>query len=184
MAPEGPQGARLNDVAVYVVGYVPIDHPTSYYQSRSPAWERKVPRQPGQCDGWPGLWPDPLQPRSTFSLAAATTQPIWILVNVGRNAPAGDYRGMVCLIHKHRTVAEVPFTVHVWDFALPEGTRLPLAGRTSTPAPDQERCQGCRGSVFEAVPGVVDLPWQQWRPVVANEGPFRRGAVAEPPGVD
>ena len=122
--PEGPDGARLHDVTVQVVGYVPVDHLTSYYTSRSPAWQRKVPRESGQCDGWPGLWPDPLLPRSTFSLAAATTQPIWITVSVGRNASAGDYRGMVRLVHEGRNIAEFPFTVHVWDFTLPEETHF------------------------------------------------------------
>ncbi|MFH1266852.1 MAG: glycoside hydrolase domain-containing protein, partial [Planctomycetota bacterium] len=122
--PTGPEGANLDDLEVNVVGYVPIDHPTSYYQSDSPEWRRKIPTQPGRSDGWPGAWPDPLLPCGTFDLAANTTQPIWITVGVGRDAPAGDYSGTVRLVCEGECVAETPFTVHVWDFSLPDESHV------------------------------------------------------------
>ena len=61
--PVGPRGFVLKDLRVEVVGYVPIDYPSSYYQTNSPAWHRKVPSAAGRGDGWAGLWPDPLLPR-------------------------------------------------------------------------------------------------------------------------
>ncbi len=63
--PVGPQGFSLKDVRIEVVGYVPIDHPSNYYQTKAPAWHRKVPTSAGRGDGWAGLWPDPLLPTST-----------------------------------------------------------------------------------------------------------------------
>ena len=122
--PIGPGGARLKDLETCSVGYVPIDHPTSYYQSNSPAWHRKIPTQPGACDGWPGRWPDPLLPKDSFDLAANTTQPVWITVGVPKDAVAGDYAGTVRFRSGDRVLAEVPFTVHVWDFALPEESHV------------------------------------------------------------
>jgi len=122
--PVGPQGVRLEDLEVNVVGYVPIDQATNYYRSESPAWHRKVPAQPGRSDGWPGQWPDPLLPRDTFDLEANTTQAIWVTVGVPRGAPAGDYTGTVRLVCDGEPVARVPFDVHVWDFTLPDESHL------------------------------------------------------------
>ena len=116
----GPGGAKIDDAEISVVGYVPIDYPTNYYQSESPAWYRKFPTQPAACDGWPGRWPDPLLPRSTFDLAANTTQPIWITVSVPKDAPAGDYVGKVRLVAEGAAVAEMPLAVRVWNFSLPD----------------------------------------------------------------
>lgn len=123
-APTHAGGAKLAGVDVGVVGYVPIDHKTSYYQSHSPTWHRKYPTSPGRCDGWPGLWPDPLLPRSSFDLAADRTQPIWITVVVPKEAPAGDYAGRIRLVSGGRALKEIPFTVHVWDFALPDESHV------------------------------------------------------------
>ena len=123
-APANAQGAKLSDVEVGVVGYVPMDHKTSYYSSHSPAWHRKYPTAAGRCDGWPGLWPDPLLPRHTFALAADTTQPVWITVSVPKTAAAGDYAGKVRLVSGGETLKEIPFTVHVWDFTLPDESHV------------------------------------------------------------
>lgn len=120
----GPAGARLDGVEVHVVGYVPIDHATSYYQSQTPEWHRKSPSHPGRCDGWPGPWPDPLLPGASMKLAANQTQAVWITVSASKKTPAGDYHGKVRLVRANRTLAEVPLTVHVWDFALPDETHL------------------------------------------------------------
>jgi hypothetical protein len=122
--PAGPQGARLHDVEIHRVGYVPIDHPTNYYRSDSPAWHRKTPNREGGCDGWPGDWPDPLLPGNTFDLPAGQSQPIWITVSVGKKAPAGDYRGSVRLLGEGEVVRAVPFVVHVWDFTLPDESHV------------------------------------------------------------
>lgn len=137
----GPNGATLQDVEVNVVGYVPIDHPTSYYQSQSPAWHRKIPTQPGRCDGWAGPWPDPLLPRNAFDLAANQTQAIWVTVGVGKDAAAGNYTGKVRLVCDGKPVAEVPLAVHVWNFTLPDENHVK--------------------AIYDARLGRSDVGWQQ-----------------------
>ncbi len=122
--PAGPGGATIEDVEVRVVGYVPIDYPTSYYQSQAPGWHRLRPTARFASEGWPGLWPDPLLPRAALDLAADSTKAVWITVRVGEDAPAGDYAGAVRLVAEGATVAEVPFDLRVWDFALPESPSL------------------------------------------------------------
>jgi len=120
----GPGGAVLKDMEVAVVGYVPIDYPTNYYQSHSPAWHRKFPTQSPGCDGWPGRWPDPLLPRNHFDLRPNATQPVWITVSVPKDAPAGDYAGKARLVAGAETLAEVPLAVRVWDFTLPDQSHV------------------------------------------------------------
>lgn len=117
-------GARLDDLDIGVVGYVPIDHKTSYYSSRTPTWHRKFPTRPGSCDGWPGMWPDPILPRDTFDLTPDTTQPVWVTVGVPKDAPAGEYAGAVRLLAGDETLARTPFTVRVWDFTLPDASNV------------------------------------------------------------
>ncbi len=119
-APVGPQNFALKDLRIEVVGYVPIDHPSNYYQTKSLAWHRKIPAGAGRGDGWAGMWPDPLLPVSRCDLTAGATQPVWITVSVPRDAPAGDYAGRVRLEAEGRELAAIPFRVHVWDFTLPD----------------------------------------------------------------
>jgi hypothetical protein len=135
--PVGPNGARLNDLQVNVVGYVPIDHPTSYYQSTTPAWHRKVPSQSGMCDGWPGMWPDPLLPRDTLDLAANQTQAVWITLGAGVDAPAGDYAGKVRLVCQGKPVAEAPYKVRVWGFVLPKESHVKAIYDVGPTKPEQ-----------------------------------------------
>jgi hypothetical protein len=123
--PRNDRGEQLTDTEVAVVGYVPVDFPTGYYQDNGPAWQRKFPKGEGQSDGWAGWWPDPLLPQNTFDLAANSTQPVWLTVRVPKDARAGDYAGSARVVGSADTLAEVPFTVHVWDFTLPDERHTP-----------------------------------------------------------
>lgn len=122
--PKNSNGEALPPPEIALVGYVPVDHPTSYYTSQAPAWHRKFPTASGRCDGWAGWWPDPLPPARSFDLPAYTTQPIWVNVRVPRDARPGSYRGMVRILHGSSLLTALPFTVRVWDFALPEQIHL------------------------------------------------------------
>jgi hypothetical protein len=113
-----PNGVKLPPWRVNVMGYVPVDYPTNYYHFWSPGWVRKDPHTRIDCDGWRGWWPDPLLPQSTLDLAANETGAIWLTVDVGPDQPAGDYAGKVRLKQQGRVLAEIPFTVHVWNFTL------------------------------------------------------------------
>jgi hypothetical protein len=119
--PRGPKNTKLTDWEINVVGYVPIDYASAYYSHLTgAAWRRMIPRGLATCDGWPGYWPDPLLPTATFDLAANTTQPVWITVAVPKGVPAGDYTSAVRLVAGGRRLWQQPFTVHVWDFSLPD----------------------------------------------------------------
>jgi hypothetical protein len=118
-APRGSWGKRLPAPDIGVVGYVPVDHASNYFQTDSPAWQRKFPTRAGACDGWCDLWPDPILPKTVFDLAAHQTQPAWLTIHVPVDAKSGDYRGTVRFEAGGKTIAELPYTIHVWDFALP-----------------------------------------------------------------
>jgi hypothetical protein len=124
-APTGPGGFTLSTIKVGVVGYVPIDYPSSYFTSTASAWQRKLPSGSPGSDGWPGYWPDPILPTSTVNLHANRTQPIVITVSIPKDAPFGDYHGQVRIMTGTRKRATLPFTVHVWNFTLPDDTHLP-----------------------------------------------------------
>ncbi len=119
-APRGRWGRSLPAPEIGIVGYVPVDHVTSYYQSDSPSWHRKFPSRQGASDGWPGWWPDPILPRDAFDLEAETTQPVWLTFRVPAGARPGEYRGAVRFTAGGTVVAEAPYAVRVWDFALPD----------------------------------------------------------------
>lgn len=117
-------GARLPAVKVERVGFVPIDHPSGYFQSDVPMWYRKVPHGSGSTDGWAGEWPDPLIPGAAFDLKANRAQPIWITVHVPKNASPGDYQGEVTIRAEGAPALKIPLHVKVLPFALPDRTRL------------------------------------------------------------
>ncbi|MFO7902197.1 MAG: DUF4091 domain-containing protein, partial [Pirellulaceae bacterium] len=117
--PKNADGESLDRITVNVVGYVPIDHKTDYYRSDSPTWHRKYPTSAGRCDGWAGMWPDPLLPSESFDVPAHSTQPVWITVSVPKDAASGDYKGNVVFSHDGGSL-ELPFHLHVWDFTLPD----------------------------------------------------------------
>ncbi len=128
IGPEGPAGpgqgqpspSCLPAPEIQVVGYVPIDYPTSYYQSEAPAWHRLLPSQRPGCDGWPGLWPDPLLSTDTLDIEPNATRAIWLTFRVPKDAPRGDYRGTVRLAAAGRLLVERDYTLHVWRFSLPD----------------------------------------------------------------
>lgn len=119
-APRSAQGHVLDDFSVGWLGYVPIDHRTSYYSMHTPAWELKFPTGSGASDGWPGWWPDPIIPVAAGSLTANRTQSIWLSFKARPQTPAGLYKGRVKLVAGRRVLKRIPFTVQVWDFSLPQ----------------------------------------------------------------
>lgn len=122
--PQNGKGEKLRDFEVRVVGYVPIDYPSGYYSSTTPPWHRKYPTAKPGSDGWAGFWPDPLLPTSQFDLKPNETQPIWIIFKSPERISAGDYSGSIRLLVGNKTLKEIPFTVHIWDFALPKETHM------------------------------------------------------------
>jgi hypothetical protein len=120
----GRMDFRLEHAEIQVVGYVPIDYPTNYYQSESPAWHRKVPGRTAASDGWPGLWPDPLLPTQP-STASRMTQPIWITFSIPKRRSGRRLRRpRTSAGWMEQAIAEYPLEVRVWDFCLPDQRHL------------------------------------------------------------
>jgi hypothetical protein len=103
-APDAEMPAR--DVTVNVVGYV------------------TVTKSSGQAPLSPGLLPDPLLENQPFDVTEDEVQPIWITVYVPPEQPPGEYVGELEIAPENANAVRLPFSVNVWDFALPTTTRL------------------------------------------------------------
>lgn len=81
---------------------------------------RYVPiQQPTDPTGATDLWPDPLPPfQAPIDVPAGVNQPIWVRVNIPRDAAPGLYSGTLRLRASGYS-ADVPLQVEVYDFALP-----------------------------------------------------------------
>ena len=82
--PKGPRDATLGNIEINVVGYVPIDLSDQLLSIANRGVASQAPSQSSGCDGWPGRWPDPLLPRDTSTMAANTTQAVWVTLSVPR----------------------------------------------------------------------------------------------------
>jgi hypothetical protein len=118
--PKRRDGQTLDTFTIGWVGYVPIDHPTSYYSLTTPTWQLKHPTRAGSSDGWSGWWPDPIRPAARGALRANQTQAVWVSFKATATTKPGTYAGNVRILDADkRLVQRVPFTVTVWDFELP-----------------------------------------------------------------
>lgn len=134
---------------LFAVSYVPVNYKTNYYRNVSYRWLRKVPTVKGSSDGWCGFWPDPLIPlvpnqpgkeipavedfwndslqvhtlgnAGFVAFQAEQTRALWLLVSTTKTTPAGKYSGKITLKNAQKqVVAEIPYTVEVLDFAIPD----------------------------------------------------------------
>ena len=117
-------GAELPPVKIDHVGYVPVDYPSAYYTSEAPEWCRKVPKGAAATDGWAGWWPDPLAPASSVELRPERTETFWFTVHSPEQAKPGQYLGEVTFKSDADEVLNLPLTVQVLPFALPETGKL------------------------------------------------------------
>jgi len=98
-------------------GHVSIA-PVGYVKTRKPPYRVS-------SVGW---WPDPiLTDVAAVDLVAHAWQPFWIEVTVPADQPAGIYRGSIEITARGIPPTRVPLTVRVWDFALADGSALPVA---------------------------------------------------------
>ncbi len=106
----GPLGETIpaDNVQILRVGYHFVDQPTDHTGVRD-------------------FWPDALPPLDRpIDVEAGSNQPLWVLVHVPRGAKAGYYTGKV-LLKAEGFSAEVPLTLHVWDFSLPVRNHIETA---------------------------------------------------------
>ncbi len=114
--PRNENDLQLPAPEIGVIQYVKVDAPSRYfgfpgtksYQLCAPAGTRNE------------LWPDPVLPRSNFSLVAGRTQGIYLRFYAPPEAEPGLYRGCVTLKSRGKTVKELPYQIRVWNFVLPQ----------------------------------------------------------------
>ena len=68
-----------------------------------------------------GLWPDALPPlKPGLTVKAGMNQPIWVRVNVPKDAKAGKYNGTITVKTDDGWTVSVPMQVEVFGFQLPD----------------------------------------------------------------
>ncbi|MBQ4143549.1 MAG: DUF4091 domain-containing protein [Thermoguttaceae bacterium] len=82
-------GKTVLPTELFAVGYVPVKHVTSYYNTRKAKWFRKLPNGIGRADGWGGRWPDPLIRFPNLNAAANPENPA-NTANTANTANAAD----------------------------------------------------------------------------------------------
>ena len=73
----------------------------------------------------PASIPDPYWEDPAIEIKADQAQPLWIEVEVPRDAAAGDYAGALT-VRADGESAELPVTLHVWDFEVPQERHLSI----------------------------------------------------------
>src|SRR5579872_69177 len=66
----------------------------------------------------------PRYPSAPFTVAPASNQPIWVEVRVPRDAAPGEYKGTITVTAEGENPIDVPVTLTVWDFVLPDTPTL------------------------------------------------------------
>lgn len=126
----GPGRAKIEDVQVRFVGFVPVR------KNSDASALRKAPTRYG----------DPLLEEAKLDLPAGKTQPVWITVRVPKKARPGEYVGQACF-RAGRREAALPLTVQVHKALLPDKRTLWVTNWT---------CVGSR----DRMELVTRFPWR------------------------
>jgi hypothetical protein len=118
--PVNISGIKPGQVSKFLVGYVPIDYPSNYYERKVPYWYLKYPDEPAGSDGWAGYWPDPLLPYTSFNLESDETQSLWIELYTPAGTESGLYSGSIKVFTNDSLITEIPWHVTVRNFSLPQ----------------------------------------------------------------
>ena len=121
--PKHSSGFELDQCEISTAGYVAIDYPSNYYNTRTPGWYRKSPTSAPGSDGWAGLWPDPLLPTGTVNVKANQTESVWITWAIPKDAPAKTYTGSI-RTSLSPTEVSLPIEIIVRDFTVPDAPSL------------------------------------------------------------
>lgn len=94
---KGPNGSIIGkeNIQIRLVGYVLVRHENRFY-------------------------PDPLPPFHPFEIQPGENQPLFITIYVPKEAKAGRYTGNIEIISDGEGKVEVPVSLEVWDFVLPD----------------------------------------------------------------
>ena len=92
-----------SNVSVYLPTYVYLPRLARHYPDALPPWQKPFDVSPGH------------------------TQPIWIDVYVPKRARPGEYKGRITIAPSNAETTEVPFSLRVYDFVLPDESKLVTA---------------------------------------------------------
>ena len=113
-------GEILKPCDTGVAKYVIIDSKSNYHNfSHLQFHERCVPP-----NSMAELYPDPIIPQKNIDLKANKTESIWLTFQTNENTKAGVYNGKVEFVCDDEVVETIPYSVRVFDFALPKQTSL------------------------------------------------------------
>jgi hypothetical protein len=125
---QGPGGARIPAANVQVRWALPNageDGATGRYPGNPSMFDALVETAPEDVavrekpDRGRGIWNRPNQPTPV----AGAVQPVWVTVNVPRDAKAGEYRGTLSISLDGRDQQRVPVELKVNDFVLPPASQ-------------------------------------------------------------
>ncbi|MGE9290701.1 MAG: glycoside hydrolase domain-containing protein [Puniceicoccales bacterium] len=122
-----------SNVSVLRPSYVHLARP---WRSRSRTTEQDHELDVAQNPSSYGLdFPDALPPMTPMDLDPGKAQPIWISIDVPKDAPPGDYHGEVVIRGKGLRPIKIPIELTVWHFSLPDApsVRSMVAGYVGNP---------------------------------------------------
>ena len=143
--------------------------------------------------GLVGDWPDALPPlEKPLTVAPNRNQPLWVTVRMPTDAAPGEYAGTLTLQrtkagmeHSVMTEEKIPFTVHVWNFALPERNRHETAFGLSHPTIfryHNARTEEERRAVFDLyMKNFADYRVSPYNPVPMDPIRVTWNPTADPP---
>lgn len=103
-----------------VVTYVPVDFPSAYYSRTTDEEYLRTPNHDAGCDGWSGMWPDPVERMSSFRLSANSAMAVRLAISADGSAAPGTYTGAIRWKVDGKAVRRDVFRVKVWDFVIPK----------------------------------------------------------------
>ncbi len=133
----GPNGARIGkeDVKLYREEYVRVRRSTPRAELPPGLYPDPLVPLVNPLNGKPieprrrsrARWGEPVVESGydmyalPFEVFEGQNQPIWVDVHVPRDAPAGTYEAKLRVSTRSRASAEIPVSLTVWDFTLPDG---------------------------------------------------------------
>lgn len=125
---------KFKDIKVEISPLARTDDASKTVAPENVRWQQvgyiraeQIGDHPEQPDGVPGWWPDPLLPVASGKAPANQTVAFWLTVFAPPQTEAGLYQGRVTLRPENAPAAEIPFTVRVRDFTLPDEGGLSTA---------------------------------------------------------
>ncbi len=71
-------------------------------------------------------WDDALVPFDSLNLKAGHKTVVWMTIYIGKNVKPNSYTGIIDILYNNRKI-EIPITLIVWEFTIPETPSIPAA---------------------------------------------------------